>query len=151
MMYPVEITFDFFDTENSDIKLLHNSQECKPNHNRFIFKTEITLPNTLQFRMIGKHSRKHDTFVDKNGKILHDRYIKITDIRLNNLQPNDLYLQRWPILLHSDNQTLHTNYIGHNGYIDLIFEANNPIQWILRSNIYQDNTWQDDSMNNFVA
>ena len=150
-MYPVEITFDFFDTENSDIKLLHNSQECIPNHNRFIFKTEINLPNTLQFRMIGEHSRKHDTFVDKNGKILHDRYIKITDIRLNNLQPNDLYLQRWPILLHSYNQTLHTNYIGHNGYIDLIFEANNPIQWILRSNIYQDNTWQDDSMNNFVA
>ena len=103
--------------------------------------------------MTGKHKNRHDTQVDKDGKILFDRYIKIVKLTVNHLIPNQLFMRKWPLVhigsksrnFMPSNRQLHTNYIGFNGVIDLEFEGSNPAQWLMKSQKYMDKYWQDDS------
>ena len=151
--YPIEIHFRFYNCEDSEITLLHDERKCRPIDSFYIHRTDLNLPGSLRFEMQGKHKKKWDTVLDKQGDIIKDRYIKIVKVTVNNLMPNQLFLRKWPIL-HPDtriknflpsNQQIHTNYIGFNGVIQLDFDGDTPAKWLIKSQKYMDKTWQDDS------
>jgi hypothetical protein len=151
--YPIEIYFRFYNCEDSEIQLLHEGKVCEPKNTFYIHKTELELPGNLRFEMRGKHKKRWDTQIDKNGNMLFDRYIKIVKVTVNHLMPNQLFLRKWPNVhpnsnlanFTPSNQQIHTNYIGFNGVIDLDFEGETPAKWLIKSQKYMDKGWQDDS------
>ena len=63
---------------------------------------------------------------------------------MTNLIPNQLFLRKWPSVASNDG-SIYTNYIGHNGHIDLEFDGATPAQWLMRSQRYMDNEWHTTS------
>jgi|TARA_R110002074_G_scaffold265001_1_gene437248 hypothetical protein len=54
---------------------------------------EYDYGSTVKFKMFGKH--KHDTRVDKNNKIIQDKFIEIKTLRLDYMQ-----IQNWQFHQH---------------------------------------------------
>ena len=142
--YPIEVYFRFYNCEDSQIRLYHGGKVCEPTNYFYIHRQELALPNSMQFEMRGKHAKGWDTIVDKQGRIIQDRFIKIVKVTVNNLIPNQLFLRKWPSVASNDGR-IYTNYIGHNGHIDLEFDGATPAQWLMRSQRYMDNEWHTTS------
>ena len=91
---------------------------------------ELLTHNRLIIEHYGKSfgtNGRWDTKSDKNGKIYQDRAIKFEDLILDDVSLKK-YITLFPFV---SDQLYHTDYFGHNGNWELLFEA--PIyEWIIK-------------------
>lgn len=146
----VEITFTFVNPIET-IKLFHNDEQCMPDsNNQYIYRAQHIFPVRLQFEMNGKCPRGSDCRVDANGEVIWDRYIIVSEVKVDGVVPNLDYLKRWgrihPNTTLKDfrpaNQIVFSNYMGFNGVIELEFDGSDVLEWLMRTHQYKEDDWQ---------
>lgn len=89
---------------------------------------EVIFPTTVEILITGK--KEFDTEVDEQGNIISDKYIKLTDIRVDGLSVDDNYLARFVEFDTLEHGKIITNYFGFNGKALINFMPT-PFQWLV--------------------
>lgn len=80
----------------------------------------LALPTDLDLIVSGKDMTK-DTVLDQSGQIIQDKYIKICEIKIDNLPVPTAWLEQKLILIKTDGECVNTNYFGFNGRCRICF------------------------------
>jgi len=84
----------------------------------------IDFPSDIKLQVSGK-DQNCDTVVDKDGKIIADKHVKLTRVEVDHLMIPDYFLQKWPI---NDANNV-TTYFGFNDTWKLELSHSNSFQW----------------------
>ena len=95
----------------------------------FCYETSIILPCRISLSFGNKKNGK-DTTLDEYGNIIKDKCVIITDLKLDGLSVDPLYLVRHLELTHSGGPSW-SNYVGFNGEMVIDFKYNNVFNQIL--------------------
>jgi hypothetical protein len=87
----------------------------------------ISVPGKLSIQTSGKGDL--DTQVDDEGNIIADKYIQLTDMRLDGLSVDENYLPRFIMLKPLDKEPVFSNYWGFNGTVEIQLSPT-PFQWL---------------------
>lgn len=88
----------------------------------------IQLPSSIRLEVSGKNINT-DTLVDDKQQIVKDKYVKLLDIKLDNISVPKHYLEK-DITLRTHNDLIHSNYFGFNGVVEINFTKSNVFhQW----------------------
>jgi hypothetical protein len=116
----LQIVFKFFEVRNEYMTVkIHDSSITPTDGEVYCYEQMITLPTQLDLEFGGKDSN-NDTIIDKDGNIIKDKYVLITEIRLDGMMIEPLYLQR-RLKLEYNGQVNYSNYIGLNGKMTIEF------------------------------
>ena len=142
----IEFQFEFTDC-NGKLKLLdEDGNTLLPNEDgHLLVHKQIDWPSEITFRIVGKD--KFGTKIDNNGNISKDRAIKLTQLKVDGLMPDNNFLKRWPILFVGEtrgNQIINSDYFGFNGSVTFEFSAKDAIHFMIMSNRFRDNFWNKD-------
>lgn len=91
---------------------------------------DIKFPSVCKFETYGKNEQ--DTIVDKDGKIIQDKYIILKDIQIDGFSVDPFYLTRFLDFHTEKNGTIKTNFWSFNG-ICLINFSPTPFQWLAQT------------------
>ena len=138
------VTLEFqFNELHNPMRLHIQGVEIVPNtEGKAAYSTMVQLPNSLMLEVTGK--AKNDTVLDTQGNIIKDKCIVLTKVSIDNIMPNVNYLKRWPRLMiggRGSNQIVYSDYFGFNGTVELMFDGDNVLQWLLRTNQFRDQDW----------
>lgn len=122
----IELEFGEFNNSTMQAKIIVNQEQflIKDVVGKYVFLTDISLPNKIYFEFFGKTPGK-DTAVDEHGNIIKDKFIKINFISLDGLKISQKFLEEGFKLTTEDQQEVYTNYIGFNGKSSLDFDKTN--------------------------
>ena len=95
----------------------------------FCYEESIVLPCSLTLTFDGK-TLGQDTVVDQQGDIIRDKCVIITDIKLDGLSIEPLYLVKH-IELKNKTESNYSNYIGFNGKMVLDFDYSNVFNQLM--------------------
>ena len=142
MNYKLQLDFKFEHTDDK-MRLRIGDQIISPVGNHGSYSAKIDLPTTIFVYIEGKNEDKDTLF--KDDIILKDRHIRLIGVKIDGIMPNSDFIRRWP-KLHvgglDRNQKIYSHYWGFNGVVELIFEGNDPMTWLLRTNKFRDDSWQ---------
>lgn len=94
------------------------------------FAMPVNASNLVRIEHHGKHFGEQGRWDTEshNDSIVRDRAVKIKRIWLDQVDLTAHIMQRWP--MHTAQGPIYTDYLGHNGYIDVEFGA--PVySWII--------------------
>ena len=128
----IEFDFEAGLIENSSMQLTisNNNNEIKiKKFNKEIttVSLNITFPTTVLITVSGKSI--NDTVLDSSGNIIADKYLKLTDIRVDKMSVDRYYLPRFIEFETEEKKKIITNYFGFNGTIAIDFSPN-PFKWL---------------------
>jgi len=145
MIYDLRLEFSFLHT-NDKMKLYVDNEEIPSNNGKGVYCQKISLPHALWLRIAGKNEDK-DTILDKDI-IVKDRHIRLINISLNGVRPPTNFIRKWP-LLHvggrNRNQKIYSHYWGFNGEVELDFQGNDLVSWLMKTNEFRDDHWHKNS------
>ena len=121
----LQILFKFGEIRNEYMTVsVNNSQSIiTPTDGEiYCYEQQLLLPDSVTLEFSGKCNGQ-DTDVDKDGNIIKDKHVIITEIRLDNLPMHPLYLKRRLKLEYGD-QINYSNYVGFNG--KMVINFNKP-------------------------
>jgi hypothetical protein len=93
----------------------------------------LLLPAQLKIKFLGKTFGK-DTEVDSNGNIIKDMYVKIIEIKVDNLIIPKWVIEKKLFYVTETGETLNTSYIGFNGTMNFDIPENNSFAFYRRLN-----------------
>jgi len=141
MNYDLVLEFAFYHT-NGKMRLFCDDQEIIPVKGKGKIHKKINLPTSLWLKVSGKNEDK-DTRL-KDGEIIKDRHIRLINVSIDGIRPPTNFIRRWP-LLHvggrNRNQKIYSHYWGFNGEIELEFNGQDKMTWLLGTNLFRDNSW----------
>ena len=83
-----------------------------------VVELDVDTPNKLVFNLSGKNNRK-DTILDKStGKILKDKFIKITSVEINGKPLNKNRVAKMFVLQTESKEQINSAFWGFNGSVD---------------------------------
>lgn len=83
---------------------------------------DISLPADVELVFSGKNT--NDTIIDQQGQIIKDMYVKILNIRLDQIVLPDWVIASKLRLITDKNEIINTAYIGFNGKITIPLNQN---------------------------
>lgn len=98
--------------------------EIKDIIGRYVFVTDIMLPEDIEIEFFGKNQGV-DTLVDANGKIIKDKHVKIESISLDGIELPKNFLTKGIRLVTEDQNEIFTNYVGFNSRTCIQFTRSN--------------------------
>jgi hypothetical protein len=144
----IQLKFKFFN--KGPLELLYDGEVCEPDGDVYTHIERVEFPTQLRFELRGKDEDGADCVVDREGNIVWDRHLKLIGASIDGVVPNRYFLQRWPRLFvgsntqefRPSNQIVYANYFGFNGVIELDFDGDDVVQWLMRTHRYKDDNWQ---------
>jgi len=83
-----------------------------------VVELDVDTPNKLVFNLSGKNNRR-DTILDKStGKILKDKFIKITSVEINGKPLNKNVVAKMFVLHTESKEQINSSFWGFNGSVD---------------------------------
>ena len=79
---------------------------------------DITLPNKIFFHLSGKN-HNFDSELDEQNNIIHDKFIKITDLAVDNKPVDADVVKKLFVLKTENNREINSVYWGFNGVAEL--------------------------------
>lgn len=104
---------------------------------RFSTNLKMSLPGTL--RLVLSNKNELDTEVDNTGKITADKFVQLTRVLVDRVEPAIDFYQS--LVLHTKTQEIRSNYWGFNGYVELKFDQNDSFVWHLQQRQRQQKTY----------
>lgn len=88
----------------------------------------VDFPCELLITLDGKDNNT-DTIVDNDGNIVQDKFVQLTEARVDRIIVNNHFLQKWPVI----NDSFITCYFGFNGQVSLKFDEPTGFHWLLKN------------------
>lgn len=124
----VQLYFKFGAVHDSYMTVTVNGVTAVPDHNEQAqIETSIIFPGELIIELSGKNNNT-DTLVNDAGEIVQDKFVQLTQVRVDRMTVNDHFLQKWPLV----NDLFTTTYFGFNGQAKLMFDAPSSFHWLLK-------------------
>ena len=124
----VQLYFKFGAVHNAYMSVHVNGCPVVPGANeRSMISIPISFPGELIIELSGKNNNT-DTLVNDAGEIVQDKFVQLTQVRVDKMTVNDYFLQKWPIV----NDSFATTYFGFNGQAKLTFDAPSSFHWLLK-------------------
>ena len=104
--------------------------EGSPKESTIYIDFDCELPNQIVFEFGDKFI--NDTIVDKSGRIIQDKHIKIEKVSIDNMP-----VEQWIVesrlfeFVPKNNKTIHTNYFGYNGKAYMNIKNNDSFDYFL--------------------
>jgi hypothetical protein len=125
-----DVKMSNFDTFNSD---------------SIIVKHQFNWPATIKIVTSNK-DLSCDTLVDNNGNIVADKFIQLTKILVDRVDPGMPFLNS--LILDTGENKINSLYWGFNGIVNLIFDESDSFLWHLKQKITHDNIYVGSSPKN---
>lgn len=118
--FSIKFLFNDIDGDTMSVKVNINDEQeiIISNQKSYVFSKEIILPSLIQLNFFGKN-QKIDTIVDENNTIVKDKSVIIESMSLDQIDIDPGHMHALIRLHTQDNTTVHSNYIGFNGHVDL--------------------------------
>lgn len=124
----VQLCFKFGSVHDSYMTVTVNGVAAVPDHReQACIETSVTFPGELIIELSGKNNNT-DTLVNDAGEIVQDKFVQLTQVRVDKMTVNDHFLQKWPVV----NDSFNTTYFGFNGRAKLTFDAPSSFHWLLK-------------------
>ena len=131
----IKLDFEIGKIDNKSMTMIvvhENAKKVYSNlEEKFTLQISINFPTQVKLILLGK--KNNDTVVDENQNVVHDKFVKLTKLEVDNLQCNNFYLKNKIKLTTADSQVIHDNYWGSNGEVILDFNQKNSIFWALET------------------
>lgn len=115
--------FDFEGINNQHLSLTvhsHNQQFMVTDTDPTI-TLDLVLPTVVHLEFSGKNYNT-DTILDSDGKIIKDKYIKITSVNIDGFDLPETFLYQKLVVNTDDGRTFTTPYVGFNGAIQITLD-----------------------------
>jgi hypothetical protein len=96
--------------------------------NQCVISTVVDFPGELTIYLDGKNNAI-DTLVNDAGVITQDKFVQLTQVKLDRMLVPDYFLQKWPLV----NDSFITTYFGFNGTVKLQFNELNSFYWLMKT------------------
>ena len=116
------LEYGLINNKSFDVELTHNGVTTPITGTTHT--VSVNLPTQIMVKFSGKNMAT-DTIIDDTGRIVADKYVKIKEILLDNIQLPRYFLEKKLELVDENNVIRNTNYIGFNGCLVLNFEKSN--------------------------
>jgi hypothetical protein len=93
----------------------------------------VEFPSTLEIKVFGKG--QFDTQIDSAGQVVADKYIKITDILIDQLSVARYYCDQC-LTLDTGTEKFTTAYWGFNGTVIINLDQENGFRWLAKTQNY---------------
>lgn len=93
----------------------------------------VEFPSQVIIETFGKGP--HDTKVDADGKVIADKYLKLTDILIDQLSVARYYCDQ-KVVIDNGNQKITTSYWGYNGTVIIELDEENGFRWLAKTQNY---------------
>jgi hypothetical protein len=100
----------------------------KDKNDHAMVETMVDFPGELLILLDGKNNNT-DTLIDDSGNIIQDKFIQLTQVKVDRMAVSDHFLQKWPLV----NDSFVSTYFGFNGQVRLQFNEPNSFYWLLKT------------------
>jgi hypothetical protein len=125
----VQLHFKFGAVHDTYMTVCVNGIDVLPDINQqAMIQVPVHFPSVLILKLSGKNNNI-DTLIDNTGKITQDKFVQLTQVKIDRMSVSDHFLQKWPIV----NNSFTTSYFGFNGQVQLTFDSPTSFHWLLRT------------------
>jgi len=125
----VQLHFKFGQVRDTYMSVRVNGMDVVPAANeQAMIEVCVDFPGELLIELGGKDNNI-DTIVDSNGKIIQDKFVQLTQVKIDRMNISNHFLQKWPIV----NNSFTTTYFGFNGQVRLKFDEPTSFHWLLKN------------------
>jgi hypothetical protein len=124
----IQLFFKFGAVHDSYMTVTVNGVPILPDHNeQAMIEISVEFPSELIIELGGKNNNT-DTLLNDAGEIVQDKFVQLTQVRVDRMNVNDNFLQKWPKV----NDSFTSTYFGFNGQAKLTFDAPSSFHWLLK-------------------
>ena len=124
----VQLSFKFGAVHNTYMSVQVNGREVVPDADETaMISIPVSFPGELIIELSGKNNNT-DTLVNDAGEITQDKFVQLTQVKVDRMNVNNHFLQKWPLV----NGSFTTTYFGFNGQVRLTFDALSSFHWLLK-------------------
>ena len=125
----VLLYFKFGQVRDSYMSMQVNGVDVAPDANeQAMIDLWIDFPCEVVIELEGKDNNV-DTVIDSDGKIIQDKFVQLTQVKVDRMGVGNHFLQKWPIV----NNSFTTTYFGFNGQVRLKFDQPTAFHWLLKT------------------
>ena len=124
----VQLWFKFGAVNNTYMTVHVNGCPVVPDSSESaMISVPVSFPGELLIELSGKNNNT-DTLVNDAGQIIQDKFVQLTQVKVDRMNVSDHFLQKWPLV----NDSFTTSYFGFNGQAKLSFDAASSFHWLLK-------------------
>jgi hypothetical protein len=125
----VQLYFKFGQVRGTYMSVHVNGIDVVPDSNeQAMVELCVDFPCELLISLEGKDNNV-DTVVDSDGKIIQDKFVQLTEARVDRVIVDHNFLQKWPVV----SDSFATTYFGFNGQVSLKFNEPTGFHWLLKT------------------
>lgn len=125
----VQLYFKFGQVRDAYMSMQVNGIDVVPNADeQAMIELCVDFPCELVIELTGKNNNT-DTIINCDGKIIQDKFVQLTQVKIDRMIVHDHFLQKWPIV----NDSFATTYFGFNGQVRLKFDEPTAFHWLLKT------------------
>lgn len=114
---------------NVEYKIDSTVKKVSVTKNHGLIDDDVFLPGKISLIFSNKN-HSSDTIVNESNQIVADLYVKILDIKLENFDIPQIYIQKNLCLVTESKHEINTSYIGFNGIMEIALDKNSVFQQI---------------------
>lgn len=125
----VQLYFKFGQVRDTYMSMRVNGIDVVPDADeQAMIELWIDFPCELVVELEGKDNNT-DTVIDSDGKIIQDKFVQLTQVKVDRMSVGNHFLQKWPVV----NDSFTTTYFGFNGQVRLNFDETTAFHWLLKT------------------